>query len=175
MRSSILGPAIVAALLLLVGCIVPLELGRFESAQPTLRPELFFAGSTTGWGVISKRDGRPSRLFEVHSEGQTEADGRFRLAQTITFADGEIEQRVWLMTQVDATHYEATLSGAIGPVRAEVRGNLFHLEYLHRRPGVVVEQWLYLLPDGRTVLNVGTIRVLGRPVARLSEQITRLD
>lgn len=159
----------------LLGCAAPLQLAEFDDAQPTMRPEQFFAGTTEGWGVLSKRDGRPSRKFEVRSEGRTEADGRFRLEQTLTFADGEVEQRVWLITRVDETHYKATLSNAIGPVRAEVHGNLFHLEYLHRRPSVVIEQWLYLMPDGRTVLNVGTVKVLGRPFLRMSERIVRVD
>ncbi len=166
--------SLVAALGSSLACVAPLEPSAFETLQPTMRPELFFAGATEGWGVIAKRDGRPSRRFEVRSEGSVEADGRFRLAQTITFADGEVERREWLMTRVDDTHYSATLTDALGPVRAEVHGNLFHIEYRIRR-GVTMEQWLYLLPDGQTVLNDATVRVLGSTYLRLSERIVRVE
>jgi hypothetical protein len=36
-----------------------------------------------------------------------------------------------------------------------------------------MEQWLYLQPDGKTVLNEGTISMPGRIIARLSEVIVR--
>ncbi len=36
-----------------------------------------------------------------------------------------------------------------------------------------MEQWLYLQPDRRTVLNEATVRVAGLVVARLSERISR--
>lgn len=164
-----------ATLVVAVGCVRPRDLAKFDGARPTMRPETFFAGTTTGWGVIQTRDGRPSRPFEVSSEGTTQRDGHFRLSQTVRFADGKVDRRVWVMTRIDATHYRASLSDARGPVRAEVHGNVFHLEYPLRRRGVVMEQWLYLLPDGKTVLNTGTIRALGIPVARLSERISRED
>jgi hypothetical protein len=35
-----------------------------------------------------------------------------------------------------------------------------------------MEQWLYMQPDGRTVVNEATIRVFGIIVAHLSERIT---
>ena len=39
--------------------------------------------------------------------------------------------------------------------------------------GGSMEQWLYLQPDGRTVMNQATIRVFGPVVAHLSERISR--
>jgi hypothetical protein len=60
-------------------------------------------------------------------------------------------------------------------VAAKVTGNRFHLRYLVRQPAVYMEQYLYLQPDGRTVLNLATIRVIGVPWARLTEEITRVE
>jgi len=40
---------------------------------------------------------------------------------------------------------------------------------------VTMEQWLYLLPDGQTVLNDATVRVLGSTYLRLSERIVRVE
>ena len=38
-----------------------------------------------------------------------------------------------------------------------------------------MEQWLYLQPDGRSVMNEATVRVFWVVVAHLSERITRED
>ena len=38
--------------------------------------------------------------------------------------------------------------------------------------GGEMEQWLYLQPNGRTVMNEATIRVFGIIAAHLSERIT---
>jgi hypothetical protein len=71
--------------------------------------------------------------------------------------------------------YRATLSDAGGEVRAQTSGNSFHVRYLLRQPLVYMDQWLYLQPDGRTVINRATVTVLGIPWARLDETITRSD
>jgi hypothetical protein len=115
------------------------------------------------------------RTVRVDGVGRAEADGRFRLDQTVTFGDGSIETRVWYLRRVDSTHFSATLSDAKGEVRAETNGMRFHLRYLLRHPAVYMEQWLTLSPDGRTVDNQAQVTVLGVPWARLSETITRRD
>ncbi len=113
------------------------------------------------------------RTLRVDGMGRMEADGSFRLDQTVTFSDGTVETRVWHLRRVDATHFAATLSDAKGEVHAESSGSVFHLRYLLRRPAVYMEQWLYLQPDGRTVANRAEARILGIPWARLAEAITR--
>ena len=51
---------------------------------------------------------------------------------------------------------------------------MFHLRYAMRSPwGGRMEQWLTLQPDGRTVVNRATVRVLGLVVTQLTERITR--
>lgn len=135
-------------------------------------PMSFFNGHTRGEGTFDVRFGA-KRTLAVEGVGKSQADGTFRLDQTITYGDGKIETRFWIMRRVDATHYAATLSDATGEVSAEVQGNLFHLKYLVQQPAVYVEQWLYLQPDGRTVDNRMQVTVLGIPWARLHETITR--
>ncbi|HEY0776779.1 MAG TPA: DUF3833 family protein [Gemmatirosa sp.] len=137
-----------------------------------LRPERFFAGPTSGEGELVVR-GRALQRFRVDGHGRTEPDGTFRLEQTIAMGDAAATTRTWRLRRLDARTYAATLSDARGPVSADVDGNRFHLRYEIRRPDVVMEQWLYLQPDGRTVRNIATITVLGVPWARMSESITR--
>lgn len=173
---SIHGLRVGAAALLfsLGGCLSAPPLHPPESATPELRPEAFFAGRTLGSGQLEQR-GHAARTLRVESFGRAESDGRFRLDQTVTFADGEVQARTWFMRRVDARAYTATLSDASGEVIAATYGNVFHLRYLLRNPAVYMEQWMYLQPDGRSVINLGTVTVAGVPWARLAEQIRRVD
>jgi Protein of unknown function (DUF3833) len=159
-------------LMLLSACVKPVKPESFAQNRPIFRPELFFGTTAVGNGVIQSASGKAARQIRVESRGSVLPDGRFRLDQTI-YEGSKVNQRHWIMTRVDDHRYTATLSDAAGPVKAEVYGNLFHLRYLLKKPFVTMEQWLYLQPDGKTVLNEGTIRMPGRTIARLSEIIVR--
>ena len=158
----------------LSGCLTAHPRLGAPARAPEFRPEVFFAGHTRGLGTLVVRGGTP-QLVRVESYGQPESDGTFRLDQTITFGDDRVERRTWRMRRVGARGYVASLTDATGEATGEVDGNVFRLRYLLRRPGVVMHQRLHLQPDGRTALNLATVRVLGVPWARLTEQITRVD
>jgi hypothetical protein len=162
------------ATILLSACLPAAPPSERVTAQPELRPEAFFTGRTYGEGTLAMRFRAP-RTLHVEGEGQVDPDGTFRLDQTVTFAGGTVERRTWRLRRTTPNRYRATLSDAAGEVTAESGGNSFHLRYLLRRPAVYMEQWLYLQPDGRTVLNRATVTVLGIPWARLEETIRRPD
>lgn len=163
-----------AAALLLAGCVGPMPLGGFDAAGPVMRPEVFFAGKTHGWGILQTRGGRPSQRFEVEGQGEIAADGSFHLRQTVRWGDGRRASREWVMRADGPQGYRATLTDAKGAVKGDVRGNVFHLRYRLADPDVMMEQYLYLQADGRSVLNTGAVTALGLPVAHLSETITRV-
>lgn len=169
--SRVLLPALA---LVLGGCLASLPPRAAPAAQPIFDPTQFFAGHTRGDGTLDFRFGA-SRTVRVAGIGRTQADGRFRLDQTITYGDSSVESRVWFLHRVDATHFTAALSDAKGEVQAETDGTRFHLRYLLRHPAVYMEQWLTLSADGRTVENQAQVTVLGVPWARLAETITRSD
>ena len=162
-----------ALLALASGCLAGFPTTPTPQPQPGFDPTVFFAGHTHGEGTLDVRVGS-DRTLSVEGIGRTDADGSFRLDQTITYGDGAVETREWHLRRVDAQHYTATLSDAKGDVSAETSGNLFHLRYLLRQPAVYMEQWLYLRPDGRSVDNQAQVTVLGVPWARLAETITRV-
>jgi hypothetical protein len=172
MRASSLRFALLPLALLLSGCLHGFRVGETPAREPRFRPEQFFAGATTGDGILSVR-GKADRPFHVTSMGHGEGDGTFVLDQTIAYADGGVERRSFRMRPVDEHGYTGSLTGASGPVSARAEGNGFHLRYRLRKPAVTMEQWIYLQPDGRTSLNRGTVRILGVPVAHLSETIAR--
>lgn len=158
------------------GCTSALSPSAFDGGQPEMRPEAFFAGATSSSGVIEDRAGAPTQRFHVRGVGQLLADGSFRLEQSVGFDRDPPQTRTWIMRRVGTHQYSASLTDASGAVEGEAYGDLFHLRYLMKAPtGGQMEQWMYLQPDGRTVVNVATIRVLGIVVAHLSERITHED
>ena len=156
------------------GCAPPLPPSAFQGSVPEMRPEAFFAGATDSSGVVENHSGAPTDRFRVKGKGLTLPDGSFRLDQRVVFDLAAPETRTWVMRRLDAHNYAGTLTDASGSVEGEAYGNLFHLRYPMKTPfGGEMEQWLYLQPDGRTVMNEATVSVFGIVVAHLSERITR--
>ena len=169
-------PALVLLAAFVSGCAPTLAPSDFDGGASQLRPEIFFAGATRSSGVLENRSGAPTRRLHVTGSGLAQPDGSFRLEQSITFDRDAPRTRTWVMRRVDSHHYTATLTDASGPVEAEAYGDLFHLRYPMKTPfGGHMEQWMYLQPDGHTVVNEATIRVFGIVVAHLSERITHED
>ena len=173
---TIVSNSVCAALLMaasLAGCSPALPPSAFKGGTPKMLPEVFFAGTTSSTGVLENRDGAPTQRFHVTGHGQMLPDGSFRLDQRITFGHGKPKTRTWIMRRVGSHHYTATLTDASGPVKGEAYGNLFHLRYPMKTPlGGEMEQWLYLQPDGHTVVNEATVSVFGIVAAHLSERIS---
>lgn len=164
---------LLVGLLLLSGCASALPPSAFLGASPEMRPERFFAGQTSSSGVLENRAGAPTRRFYVIGTGHVLPDGSFRLDQRVDMGQGPPATRSWVLRRIDAHHYAGTLTDAAGDVTGEAYGNLFHLSYAMKSPfGGHMEQWLYLQPDGQTVLNEATVTVFGVVAARLSERIT---
>jgi hypothetical protein len=156
------------------GCKPALAPAAFSDGAPGLRPEVFFAGATNSTGVLEDRSGAPTARFHVAGTGLSLPDGSFGLDQRVSFDDDPTRTRRWVLQRLNAHDYGGTLTDASGPVTGEAYGNLFHLRYAMKTPfGGEMEQWLYLQPDGRTVMNEATVSVFGVVVARLSERITR--
>ena len=160
--------------IVLAGCMSPLDPAEFAQSSPEMRPERFFLGATNSTGVLETRSGAPSQRFHVEGVGTALADGSLQLDQTITFEHQPPTTRRWVLTGVGPHRYTATLTDASGPVVAEAYGNLFHLRYPMKQPlGGRMEQWIYLQPDGHTVVNEATVTLLGvLVVAHLSERIS---
>lgn len=163
---------VVATLITLSGCLTASPFHTVPTAAPELRPDAFFVGLTHGVGTLEQR-GKAPRKLHVEGLGRWDADSTFQLDQNVVFDDGSTESRTWYLRRNGANGYSGTLSDASGEFVARTNGNVFHLRYLLRQPAVYMDQQLYLQPDGRTVLNVATVSVLGVPWARLSETITR--
>ncbi len=165
-------PACIALALLMTACLAGFRIAKTPADAPVFRPEQFFNGLTRGDGVLATR-GRRDRKFYVAGVGRFASDGTFILDQKIRYADGATDERSFHIRRINDHDYAGTLSGVTGRVSARVDGNSFHVRYLIRKPAVTMDQWIYLQPDGLTAFNRSTVKVLGIPVANLSETITR--
>ncbi len=165
--------ALAALVLFASGCLATQPALGAPEAAPTFDPLAFFHGETRGLGTLRIRTRSP-QLVRVESTGTPLPGDALRLVQTITRGDGEPTTRTWTLRRVDATTYTGTLTEATGPVTATVVGNELRIHYRTGR-FTTVGQTLRLEPGGALALNLTTVRVLGVPVARLTEQIRRVD
>lgn len=150
----------------------------FQEGKPLFDPGEFFRGRTHSWGIIESRSGEPSQVLTTQTQGQWEGD-TFHFEQDLAFEQGKRQHRSWLLRRVDAHHYTATGTGIVGEAKAEAYGNVFHLDFtLDVSPGnplfrVHMSQWMYLQPDGRTMINRDTLTKAGVTVAYITEQFTK--
>ena len=144
----------------------------FAAGHPLeFTPQNGFGGVSEGKGTLTLFLGKP-RAFHVASHGSPQSDGTFRLDQTITFEGQAPQKRFWILTTTSNNRYSATLSDAAGRVKGVTSGSHLSLEYRVKGP-LVMHQELELSPDGKTIDNVGVITIVGIPIGRLYETITR--
>jgi hypothetical protein len=150
----------------------------FAGGRPVFDPGEFFLGRTHSWGIIESRSGEPSQVIATQTEGHWKGDV-FYFEQDLSFEKGKRSHRSWQIRRVDAHHYVATGTGIVGEARGSAYGNVFHLEFkMDIAPGnplgrVHMSQWMYLQPDGRTMINRDTLTKGGVIVAHITEQFTK--
>ncbi len=162
----------ILALVVLSGCL-PGQPRLALEAEPPFDVVEFFEGRTAGLGVLHIR-GRAPVVVEVESTGTLRPDGVLELVQTITRGDNEPTSRTWTFEPLGGGRFTGDLTEATGPVEAEVVGNRLEIHYKTGRV-TSVSQTLELQSGGRLALNLLTVKVLGVPVARLTEQIRVLE
>lgn len=160
-----------ALLFRLIGCIALITFTCSSGAQTTeLTPRKAFNGHSEGQGTLKFLFGT-ERTFHVVSDGHDQADGSFRLDQSVTFAGEPTQTRFWIVHDADSNPFTATLSDASGLVTGHVNGSRMELSYRIKGP-LVMQQTLKLSADGASIDNEGRITVLGIPIGYLHETIS---
>ena len=160
------------AALTLGGCLPALPHSETQ-ATPSFDAVAFFAGRTAGLGTLAVR-GRAPVVLRVESVGTVRPDGALDLRQLVRRGDGPPSERSWVLRPDGPGRYAGTLTDASGEVEAWEEGNHLHIRY-PAGWATSVRQDLTLEPGGQLALNLMTVRFLGIPVARLTEQIRRVD
>ena len=139
----------------------------------TIAPEQFFVGHTEGEGRVSVILSG-SHNVRAHSRGWMDRAGALVIEQVVEEEGKPARRRSWRLVRTAAHGITGTLSDAEGPVTGDVAGNVLHLSY-RSNEGPYVEQWITLLPGGRTARNRMTFRRFGVNVATLEETVRRVD
>ena len=92
-----------------------------DAARLTFDPVQAFAGRSHGNGTLSVIFQEP-QPFHVESRGFAQADGSFRLEQTVKFAGKPPQKRHWVLREVSPENYAGTLSDAEGSVEGHTAG-----------------------------------------------------
>lgn len=156
--------------LALTGCSVA---APAPAAPPTFDPLAFFTGPSRGEGTLKVMT-KPGVPIRVESNGRPDGKGGIILDQTVRQAGKPERVRRWNLRPISATRLTGTLSDATSPVSGELSGNRLHLAY-RMKGGLAAEQFLYLQPDERTLLNRMTVRKFGLVVARVDERIFKSE
>jgi len=168
----------IAAMALALGGCASKPVASFQGGRPILDPEKFFAGHTHSWGIFESRSGEPTEILHTDTLGHVEG-GILHFEQDLLFGGGKKKHRSWLIQRVDQHHYTATGTGIVGTARGEAYGNAFHLDFtLDALPGnplghVHMSQWMYLQPDGVTLVNRDTLTKAGVIVTEITEQFRK--
>lgn len=169
MRKALL--ALLVLPLVLAGCVG--RAGRSDLARndPRFDVARAFVGASKGEGQL-KVAFRKRRAVHVESSGKLAPDGTIVVDQIITEERGRTNTRQWLLRETAPGRYSGSLSDAAGPVTGEIAGNCLKLSF-PMKGDLTAHQWLYAMPDGRTIQNRMSIRKSGVLVARLKETISR--
>jgi len=143
-------------------------------APAAFAPEQFFVGRIEGQGVVHVLlSGR--RAVRDRSRGHIDRGGALVIDQIVEEEGKPARRRVWRLVRSGADRFTGTISDARGPVTGRVLGNVLHLSYRSVEGGVWVEQWITLLPGGRTARNRMAFSRFGLAVATLESTIRRVD
>lgn len=165
-----------SALLFCAGC-ASMKVSDFAKERPLLDPVEYFTGKTASTGVMENRDGAPQEIVTTATSGRREGDVLV-LEQDLKLGQKH-QHRSWRIRRIDAHHFSATANDLVGTATGEAYGNVFTWSFtLALSPGnplanVRMTQWMYLQPDGRTLINHSTIRKFGIVVAQVTEQFRK--
>jgi len=159
------------AALVLATCAVPAHSAAPAKPQPKFDPLDFFSGETRGEGNL-KILMKPTASIRVETRGIPDGKGGAALDQKVYEAGKPVRIRRWALYPTSKSTLAGTVTDA-GPISGDLSGNRLHLKYM-MKGGLAAEQYLYLQPDRRTVLNRMTVRRWGIVVARINETIRKL-
>jgi hypothetical protein len=165
--------SLISALSLLTGC-ASLKPEAFADGQAAFEPEKFFVGTTHSSGVFENRRGQPVRRITTETKG-TLKEGMLYIEQDLMPEGKKATHRSWKLRRVDAHHVDATANDIIGTAHGALYGNMMCWHFtLALSPGhpirnVRMSQFMYLQPDGRTLIIRTIIRKAGFIVTQVTE------
>ena len=150
----------------------------FSNTVVKNNPVKFFVGRTESYGSSEARNGKPISPITTQTDGIIK-DGVVYIEQDLYPGNGKKNHRSWQLKQVDAHHLEATANDIEGTARGELNGNYFTWTFrLKVKRGLIkhvkMQQHMYLMPDGQTMIIRSIIRKFGIIVQQITEQFRKV-
>ena len=167
------GAAIGAVVLgTLAGCAGP-TVADYAAERPLLDLREYFNGRITAQGIFTGRSGEVKRRFTVTMDCAWQGDVG-TLDEEFVYSDGERQRRVWKLVRHADGRYTGTAGDVVGEAEGRTAGNAFNWRYTLSLPvggrvfEVQMDDWMYLMDGGRTVINRAVMSKFGVRVGELT-------
>ena len=150
----------------------------FEMVEPKLDPVVFFGNRTRSAGVLENRRGEPTARITTETIGNFK-DGTLFLEQDLYPEGGKKNHRSWQLHMIDEHHVDATANDIDGTAHGLLYGNAFSWTFRLKVPErkfikhVRMQQNMYLMPGGKTMIIRSVIRKFGIVVMQITEQFVK--
>ncbi len=167
----------ILGLFLLSACGTTMKLEDFNSTTPALQLEDYFEGSSKAWGLFEDRFGNVRTQFWVDIKGTW--DGKtLILNEDFLYANGDTEQREWIIEKTGPNTYQGVTENVIGVATGETSGNAFNWRYDFNLDvdgdtwKVHFDDWMFLQKDG-VLLNKATVTRWGFKIGTVFISFTK--
>ncbi|MDC1311572.1 DUF3833 domain-containing protein [Burkholderiales bacterium] len=120
--------ALVTLLFTLIGCSSEVISKQDVNTMKTFDLVEFFSGDTLGSGFVQDRSGEITRTFEVVTVGVFNNDSG-TLKETFTWNDGEVEERIWTLNQIQKNEWSGTAPDVIGTAKGKIKDDKLRWSY----------------------------------------------
>jgi hypothetical protein len=166
-----------SVIILFAGC-ASMKPAAFINGQPKLDPVNFFGGRTRSAGVMETPGGKPTRRITTETQG-TIKDGVLYIEQNLYPEGKQKNHRIFVLHQIDEHHVDATADDIVGTAHGLLYGNQFTWTFRHTLINrkfirhVRLTQYMYLMPDGKTLIIRSVARKFGFVLAQITEQFEK--
>ncbi|WP_329352547.1 DUF3833 domain-containing protein [Vibrio natriegens] len=148
------------------------ELDNYQATKPSFDLFGYFDGNVKAWGMVQDYSDKQTRRFEVEIVGTVQGN-QLTLVEDFLFDDGEVDQRIWVITRLENNRYEGKADDIIGVATGQEQGNALQWQYdfeLKMDDGTITvafDDWLYR-QDDRHVFNLTKIKKFGVEVGTIT-------
>lgn len=141
------------------------ELDNYQATKPSFDLFGYFDGNVKAWGMVQDYSDKQTRRFEVEIVGTVQGN-QLTLVEDFLFDDGEVDQRIWVITRLESNRYEGKADDIIGVATGQEQGNALQWQYDFELKmdddtiTVAFDDWLYR-QDDRHVFNLTKIKKFG--------------
>lgn len=161
---------VIAAVMLLSACSADID--NYQTASPAFDLFGYFEGDVKAWGMVQDYTEKQTRRFEVDIVGTVEGN-ELTLVEDFVFDDGELDQRIWVITRLEDGTYQGKADDIIGVATGKEKGNAlqwqydFELKMDDSTITVSFDDWLYR-QDDMHVFNLTKIKKFGVEVGTIT-------